>query len=614
MTQNELLYGSIEPLPESRLLRVGPLTILYERGFLRYVKWGNHEVVRMMYFALRDENWGTLPPILSDETTKCDGQPAPGNGELTGKTISIAYTLHYENKQGRLFEWKAQIEILDSGEINFEIDGTAFQAFRKNRAGFCLLHPIVGTAGRPVELTHEDGSREESCFPEVIDPQNPFKRLQSMRWQHATGYWFEAIFEGELFETEDQRNWTDASYKTFCTPLDKPFPVDVKAGETVWQRLTFRPAEDLPSLPLISEPVIEVWVDETHHTRLPELGLGASTETENLTSQAGIFLKNLGLNFYQIRVKPGEEGWVGEFRREVTQAQMLDLPLSVSLLLTDQVDAEVENFIREVSASTVRLQIVLLLGDAPVTSVEILQKAVSPLRRAWPEVQVGAGTDFNFTEFNRHRFDPTGLDFVSYGIHPQEHAFDHRTLIENTAAQADTVHSTRSFYGDAPVRIAFVTLRKRASSIDSTDPRQPSLWAAGWTLGSLKHLAEAGAAAVSYYQTAGKQGFCNLDGQPYPSAILLGAVQKLQGGEVIRTETSEPLACSSLLVKKGEERYYFLTNHTAQPLAVRLPERPVEVRKLTVFPAKTESVASPKIDVITLEPFGVYELSMTSDQ
>ena len=26
-------------------------------------------------------------------------------------------------------------------------------------------------------------------------------------------------FEGDLFEMEDQRNWTDASYKTYSTPL-----------------------------------------------------------------------------------------------------------------------------------------------------------------------------------------------------------------------------------------------------------------------------------------------------------------------------------------------------------------------------------------------------------
>lgn len=40
-----------------------------------------------------------------------------------------------------------------------------------------------------------------------------------------------------MFETEDQRNWTDASFKTYGTPLDRPFPVAVSPGEEVHQRV-----------------------------------------------------------------------------------------------------------------------------------------------------------------------------------------------------------------------------------------------------------------------------------------------------------------------------------------------------------------------------------------
>lgn len=36
-------------------------------------------------------------------------------------------------------------------------------------------------------------------------------------------------FSGETFEMEDQRNWTDASFKTYCRPLARPAP-------TIWRR------------------------------------------------------------------------------------------------------------------------------------------------------------------------------------------------------------------------------------------------------------------------------------------------------------------------------------------------------------------------------------------
>jgi D-apionolactonase len=37
------------------VLYAGPLQILYERGFLRYISYRDTEILRMIYFVLRDE-------------------------------------------------------------------------------------------------------------------------------------------------------------------------------------------------------------------------------------------------------------------------------------------------------------------------------------------------------------------------------------------------------------------------------------------------------------------------------------------------------------------------------------------------------------------------------
>ena len=55
-------YGRDAPLPERRELRAGPLTATLEDGALRYVRLGGHEVVRAIYAAVRDHNWGTVEP------------------------------------------------------------------------------------------------------------------------------------------------------------------------------------------------------------------------------------------------------------------------------------------------------------------------------------------------------------------------------------------------------------------------------------------------------------------------------------------------------------------------------------------------------------------------
>ena len=44
--------------------------------------------------------------------------------------------------------------------------------------------------------------------------------------------------DGDMFEMEDQRNWADASYKTYCRPLSQPFPYTLKKGQKVRQAVT----------------------------------------------------------------------------------------------------------------------------------------------------------------------------------------------------------------------------------------------------------------------------------------------------------------------------------------------------------------------------------------
>ena len=39
--------------------------------------------------------------------------------------------------------------------------------------------------------------------------------------------------EGDSFEMEDQRNWTDASFKVYGTPLKNLSPVEVKTGTKI---------------------------------------------------------------------------------------------------------------------------------------------------------------------------------------------------------------------------------------------------------------------------------------------------------------------------------------------------------------------------------------------
>ena len=44
-------YGKDEPLPEQIDLQAGPLNLFYEAGDLRYIKFGDKEIIRRVYVA-----------------------------------------------------------------------------------------------------------------------------------------------------------------------------------------------------------------------------------------------------------------------------------------------------------------------------------------------------------------------------------------------------------------------------------------------------------------------------------------------------------------------------------------------------------------------------------
>ncbi|QDK81755.1 hypothetical protein EXU85_25350 [Spirosoma sp. KCTC 42546] len=610
MTTNQTVYEAETPLPPLTELRMGPLTVGYENGFFRYFRWADHEILRMVYFAIRDENWGTWPPILSNEQWTVDPD-----------RFRVSYTCHYEQDGTTFFVWDVVAEGTASGEFSMTIDGVAHQPFLKNRAGFCILHPILGTAGQPCELIHPDGKVEVSHFPQIIDPENPFKLLAGMRWLHAGRYWFKLEMSGDIFETEDQRNWTDASFKTFCTPHNLPVPVLLQKGEEVHQRILFRPEQPLPSRPESNFNDIVIQVVDEQRTALPALGVSASTETNTLSEPFVQAVQSCSFDHYRIDVSPRQADWETTFLLNVATAQTLGWPLLVALQLSANYTAELRAFLNTVQQSQLVVSDLLVLSaDEVVSNADMLRLALNTVRHELPHTRVGAGTNYNFTELNRNRISTEGLDFISYAVHPQAHAFDKRSIVETVDGQGNTVQTARSFSGASAVYVSSVTLRQRLnpdardpanrilSNAQKTDARQPSRWLAGWTLGSIKYLAEAGAGAITYYQTVGQQGIVSEAAERYPVAVLLAEILVFRGGQVMHTKTNNPLACSTLLLVQGERRRWLITNHTDHPLPVQLPEPFQKGYRITPVPSEKLPLDLAHGDKHWIEPFGTWIL------
>src|SRR5689334_13934427 len=183
---NVIYYGKDEPLPEQIALRAGPLSLVYENGDLRYIRLGEHEIVRRIYVAVRDRNWDTVLPVLSNLQI-----------EAGDDTFRISYDADHSQGQIR-FTWRATIAGDADGTIRFAMDGQALTTFLRNRIGFCLLHP-GSCAGAAARIEHVDGTVETSQFPLYIAPQAlidgvthpvyPFADMRAVSREVAPGVW-----------------------------------------------------------------------------------------------------------------------------------------------------------------------------------------------------------------------------------------------------------------------------------------------------------------------------------------------------------------------------------------------------------------------------------------
>jgi hypothetical protein len=159
-------------------------------------------------------------------------------------------------------------------------------------------------------------------------------------------------------------------------------------------------------------------------------------------------------------------------------------------------------------------------------------------------------------------------------------------MAENLEGQAFTVEAARQFAGGLPIAVTPVTLKPRFNRITASEPeelpgdvdaRQMSLFGAGWTLGSLKYLAEAGANSITYYETTGWRGVMETElGSPLPEIFrstpgcvfplyhVLADVGEFAGGSIILSTSDAPLKITGLVLRKKSQERLLLANLTPE--------------------------------------------------
>jgi hypothetical protein len=562
---NLLLHGSTEALPEQVPLRAGPLALIFEAGDLRYISLGPRELVRRIYGTVRDGQWGTVPGRLSD---------------LVLSRTEDAFTLTYqsEHRDGAIhFVWRASIVGRPDGTIGFTFAGEARSTFAKNRIGLCVLHPMRHCAGAPATGRRTTGGQRDLRFPELVAVEQPiegFTDLAALTLEASGTRQLELAFEGDVFETEDQRNWIDASFKTYSTPLSLARPVIVPQGTLIEQRVTLRLLGAERTAIASSahvRPVRVVGHQEPQEVKVPGIGVGLGAPDVDVPPRTLALLKELNPAHLRVDLPLASAGWEERLDSALQLRRVLDCGLELALLVGPECGAALESLARLLPARAAVARILAFAADRPTTSVEALGLVRERLLSRTPGLDA-AGVGSRGDLYELHLYPPPAAEIICWSMNPQAHASDITSLAETPPAAGEQVRSVRARHPGAFTAVTPVTLGPR-SRPSAAPPREPhplygSLFGAAWTLAVAAHLAQAGAGSATFL--ASLQELAVAGTNVHPLFHVLCDLCDCAGGTVaLAGESTGDVA--SLLVRRRSGAVLLLANLSRHPRTAPVP-------------------------------------------
>ncbi|WP_299864050.1 hypothetical protein [uncultured Hoeflea sp.] len=478
----------------------GGLSVVIAGGDIRTVVLSGTEVLRGLSYPVRDADWGTC---LVDTVT-----------ERTGPNI---YERDFADRLGR-FSGTFRAELTDDRHLAADVEIRFEANMMINRAGFTLLHPIKGVAGTAMTITHSDGGTKQVKFPRLISPAQPAVDIVGLA--HDIGDVRVSIaMEGETFEMEDQRNWSDASYKTYCRPLSRPRPFAVKHGDTLHQRVRV-------SLSSANDGAItDTAAAQTIKGALPQIMLAHEPSLSTPAALADF----AGL--------PVQFRCSGHTATADLEAIAVHGPATLEIVYEDEDDLE-RLTTRCSQAGLTPQRIVALQAaylkshqpDGPWPDVPP-HAGLEVLRTAFPGAAIGGGSLTNFTELNRCRPDPDAVDFVTFGNTAIVHAADDLSVRQTLEALPDIFASARHIASGKPLHLGLLSIGMRSNpygdavaanpdrirmAMAMDDPRQSTEFAAAYAVGVLAAAAEAGVESLALAMPDGPLG---ANGRPLEALI-----------------------------------------------------------------------------------------------
>lgn len=503
------------------------------------IKFQGQTVLRSVRAVIRDQDWNTADLVIDSVSETAEG---------------VELAVH---SSGFDAEFSGVISAKFEGTIaTFTMEFTALSDYQTNRTGLIVLHSPE-LAGAHLEVIHSSGNAEALKFPTRISPNQPVFDIASLLWRHDA-LQIDVAFAGDVFEMEDQRNWSDASYKTYSRPLSKPFPYSVAAGEKILQIVKIQVASVGDAPVAIKQNKIGL----TKVGKFPDIQVGAATAPDALPESWCTYGNPMNYkaitDVVLVELDLESSNWQAALQRAAESSAKLD----VRLIVRDykKLDAAIVEFESLEANKIVRI-------GAFDASVHISPQKLSDLLRSalqtssLSELPIVVGARSHFTELNREQeqiraaASSAGINAaLTYASTPLFHSLTTEQLLESVAMQRIIAEQAVEIAAGLPVHVGPITLRPRFNNVataaqpgptkvdlsegygaeftSTNDERQATAELAAWVIASAAATSVFGVASLSWFEQWGPRGLASESGQEYPAARAVRALAALAGQDL----------------------------------------------------------------------------------
>ena len=475
---------SINHWPDTTRVEHGDFTLDLAQAAVRNITFKGAQLIDLLYTAIRPWDWSTLVADSHTEDVKVNGADCIVTisdtfaGALEAQTI---ITLTTDN----------------TFSVDYQLKGLA--EYSVNRWGICFCLHSGDWMGATVNSSRNTYTLLQDISPQrVIDgvTQGLFPAANEMHFVAPDQRFIKATSTGKVLEAEDQRNWTDNTYKIYSGSLSEPRPFVTSSGSIWKQSIKFEVGA--PSGAATDPAKIVVREIEA----LPSIGLQFNTEP--LLSPDDLEKALVLLDIDHLRVN--EESLTAQ---KIATTSSSGLILEAALLSSNSgaaMQTEVTKLSQRVPAGS-RL---LIHRDGR----EIVEAADLPKNESLSSYI--PGSDAYLVDLHRNKYEFGSS--VSYSMVPTVHSADTETIFKTLYTQRESIEFAQKHIAPQ-VFISPITFSTRGNpetghsrderinfaNLDAAS-RIRTIEGAAWTLGSIFALASAGAFSGSWHELFGESG------------------------------------------------------------------------------------------------------------